>query len=156
VAEGSLAEGLGKVMLGGAVGFGLYLFITGLGFGGTGRGEGRGAGAGPAVPPSRAKDQEPLQFVLRSTGLHLRVDDPKTAKTYSLEEVIARIKEGGRADVELTISGGAREGTVEAVRTGLRQAGISVHEREAVPVTPTTPPSVSGNLRGQYGRRSAW
>lgn len=68
MAEDSLVGGLGKLVLGGAAGFALYLLVTGLGFGGRGRGEDRGEGEPITSPPRPApqlpKDDVPLLFVV--------------------------------------------------------------------------------------------
>lgn len=151
MARESGAAGFGKVVLGGAVGFGLYLLVTGLGFGGsTGR---RGAsGAEPAPPvPTRPQDEKRLNFLLSPRGFEARAADWKllpVAKIYSVEEVITRVKEGGRSDMSLKISGAAIQGAVDAALAALKQAGIDVWKMETAP-----PAHVSGDVRGEYGWR---
>ena len=170
MARGSIAEGFGKVVLGGAVGFGLYMLITGLGFGGLGRGEGAGRGeaegppppAPPAAPPPppRPKDDKRLSFVMiepkvlgHPMGFRLRDGDPK--KTYSLDELIARVKEGGRTDVELRASGAVIQGPWDEAQERIKSAGLKLW---LVETSPAAPQHVVGflpraNDRGQYGRR---
>jgi len=146
VAEGSVFKGLGKVVLGGAVGFGLYMLITGLGFGGLGGGADRGRGE------ARPRDDARLNFLLFSKGLELRGADWKPTpmtKIYVLEEAIARVKDGGRLDIGLKISGDVRQGDVVAVLAAFKRAGIAVWKTEASSV----PARVSGNARGEYGTR---
>lgn len=171
MAEGSLAEGLGKVMLGGAVGFGLYLFITGLGFGGAGRGTGRGEGRGetspppgPPMPPPLPKDDRPLLYVLveqspqpaigpdpmtrsrQAAGFRrldlgatemspddlfarmtdvLRRERAAAIPPISIDDLIARVKAGGRDDVRLISTGRERSGTFDDVLDALMAAGIN-------------------------------
>lgn len=158
------ASDFGKGVLGLGVGFALYYLITGLGFGQGGR-EGDGVGepgfptqppSVPPPPPARPRDETRLNFVLSSAGLEQRDANwkpPAVKKIYALEEVIARIKDGGRSDVTLKVSGDAREGTLRDVLAGLKQAGIDVYQLEA---PPHAPPSVSGNARGEYGGRRRW
>jgi hypothetical protein len=153
VADDSAAAGLGKLVLGGAVGFGLYLLITGLGFGGLGRGEGQGE-----VPlPIRPRDAQRLNFLLSSRGFESRDADwkPTTPPTiYTVNELIARVKDGGRADVALRILGSAIQRDVDAALAALKQGGIDVWKMEASPPTVSPSPAhVSGNARGEYGRR---
>ncbi len=163
MAEG-VAEGFGKVVLGGAIGFGLYLLITGLGFGGSGRGEGRGEGRGDAPPPApsapaptRPRDEQRLNFLLSASGsFEPRDVDWKpstTTKIYTLEELIVRVKEGGRSDVSLKISGAALQGAVDAALAALKKAGIKVWMTEASSPTGSPAARVAGNVRGEYGRR---
>jgi hypothetical protein len=163
VAEDAAAAILGKVALGGAVGFALFFLAAGLGLGG--RGEGRGEpkvpaelpSAPPPSPlPSRTRDEKRLTFVMqepeavgRPMAFRLRDDDPST-KTYSLEETITRIKAGGRSDVSLRIRGSVIQGPADEALKLLKRAGIQVWKEEA-PQVPSTSPAVSGNLRGHYG-----
>ena len=152
----SAAKGVGSLVLGGAVGFGLYMLITGLGFGfggsgGRGRGEGRGEDRG-AAPPARPRDEERLNFLLSPRGFELRGADWKpvaAAKSLTLDEVIARVKDGGRTDVNLKFSGDAIQRDVDAALAAFKQHGIDVVKVESA----SAPAHVSGNARGQYGRR---
>jgi hypothetical protein len=151
VAEGSAAKSVGSLVLGGAVGFGLYMLITGLGFGfgggGRGRGEGREEDRGE-TPPARSKER--LNFLLSPRGFEPRGADWKpaaAAKILTLEEVVARVKDGGRSDLNLKVSGDAIQRDVEAALVAFKQHGIDVVKVE------TTAAHVSGNARGQYGQR---
>lgn len=164
--KNSIAGNVGKSVLGVGVGFALYYLVTGLGFGAGGRGEGEGEGEGhgeptppterptvPPPPPVRPKDETRLNFVLLSTGLEQRDESWRPSavkKIFTLEEMIARIKDGGRSDVTLKVSGAAREGTLFETLRRLKQDGIDVYQLEAVP---PLPPRVSGNARGEYGGR---
>jgi hypothetical protein len=163
----SIAGAVGKSMLGVGFGFALYYLVTGLGFGAGGRGEGEGLGeptspteppSVPPPPPARPKDETRLNFVLSATGLEQRDANwrpPAMKKIFTLDEMIARIKDGGRSDVTLKISGDVREGTLRETLSRLKQVGIDVYKLEA---TPTAPPSsrVSGNARGEYTARRCW
>ena len=162
MAEDSAAASLGKFSLGVGVGFALYFFITGLGFGGRGRGEGRGEDRGRDVPepiaplvpppvPARPRDDKRLNVLLSTRGFELRDENWKplsVAKIYSLEEVIARVKEGGRNDLALKVSGAVIQRDYDSALVGLKQAGIVVWKAETPP-----PVHTSGNARGQYGSR---
>lgn len=169
MAENSISGDLGKGVVGAGIGFALYLFITGLelgwGGGGRGRGEGsgrgetkappasEGSGRGPTQPlleplvPSRPKDASRLSFVMT----HPTFDDPSLpmsfrgpdARAYSLDEMIARIKTGGRSDVVLKTAGNVREGSASSATARVKQAGIEVWKEDGV--------RVSGNARGSYG-----
>jgi hypothetical protein len=166
VTENSAAESLGKLGLGLGVGAALYFFITGLGFGGRGRGRGEGRGEGrdvselpvpPVTPPVpvRPRDEKRLNFLLSTRGFELRDENWKPtspAKSYSLEEVIFRVKEGGRSDLALKASGAVIQGAYDSALERLKQAGIVVWKVEAGPVPPP-PVRASGNMRGQYGAR---
>lgn len=159
MANNSPAAAVGKFGLGAGVGFALYLLIRNLSFGGGfrfggERGETRDEGA-PAQPPSMPRDEQRLTFVMmRPTTL-----DDKTAvfrgpgdTIYSLEEMIARIKAGGRADMILRIRGDVITGPAHAAEAAIKSAGIDIWKpaREKPPA-----PVVSGNARGQYGARYA-
>lgn len=174
MAESSAAEAIGKFGLGLGAGFALYLLIRNVGFGGgdgegrgEGRGEGHGEGAGvlpstsppsppsPPTVPSRPRDDQRLTFVMTQP----LADEPYNlmtfllraeGKTYSLGGMIERVKAGGRSDVALKIRGDVRSGSGDEALTFLKNAGIDVWE-ESTPGTAR----VSGNDRGQYGRRSA-
>ena len=172
MADGSVTEGFGKVVLGGAVGFGLYLLITGLGFGGVGRGDGRGERGertdvpSPSPTPPRPRDDQRLSFVMfQPTIVPKPTDDvPKLLRfrlsgsgpggqSYSLEEMIARVKEGGRSDVALGATGGVIHGPWETAKDLVKRAGLEVWLFDtSTPASPSSPPAVSGNARGQYGR----
>jgi hypothetical protein len=168
MAKDSFADGFGKMVLGGAVGFGLYLLITSFGFGGGGsggdsgggsgggRGEGRGD-APPTLPPSQPAPPKPpdaqrLSFVMTSSSQHagFRLRDG-SSKIYTVEALIARVKDGGRSDVELRVAGDVPQGVWVAARDRIKQAGITVFE----PVL-SSAPSVVGHARGDYGRRGSW
>lgn len=150
----SIAGNVGKSMLGVGAGFALYYLVTGLGFGPGGRGDG-GRGESPRVPPmvpptvpARPRDEARLNFVLTAAGLEQRDESwrsPAVRKIFTLEEMIARIKDGGRSDVTLKVAGDAREGTLRETLAGLKQAGIDVYQLEAAP---GTAPHVSGRGRG--------
>jgi len=155
VSRESAASGLGKVVVGGAVGFGLYMLVTGLGFGGWGRGgrgdSGEDTGTSAPLPPARPRDPQRLNFLLSTKGLEERDADwkiPSVPKIYSVEDAIARVKDGGRSDVTLRISGSTIQGVVDATLAALKRAGIVVWK-----MTGASPPArVAGNVRGEYGR----
>ena len=172
MAESSTAETVSKFGVGLGVGFALYLLIRNLGFGG-GRsfggegGEARGEGA-PALPstpapsppptPPMPRDEQRLEFVMvRPTTL----DDKTTVfrgpdnQIYALEEMIARIKAGGRADMTLKVRGDVIAGPADVAEAQIKKAGIdiwnSASEKPPAPVK-----TVSGNARGQYGGRGCY
>lgn len=160
-----MADLAGKAVLGGAIGFGIYMLVSGLGFGDGGRAAGRGAGSSPTaeVPPSLeppvsppvapqpvVRDQQPLNFLLSPRGFEARDAAWMAcvpAKIYALADVVARVKAGGRADLDLKISGATLQKDVEAALTGLSRAGIKVFR--------STSTQVSGT-RGAYRRGVPW
>ena len=147
----------------GAVGVILYLLIKNLGLGGHGSGrEEHGGPPAQVSPPIKdaqrptaqvsppIKDAQRLVFVMNhptvadgSQTMSFRGSD---AKLYALDELIARIRAGGRSDVTLKTAGNVREGAAAAARDQLRQAGIEIWTESGA--------RVSGNARGQY--RSVW
>ena len=159
MAENSSAETVSKFGVGLGIGFALYYLIRNLGFGGGrsfgGEGEGtRGEGGeargeGDQVPSSVTppRDDQRLEFVMvRPTSL----DDKTMAfrgpgnQIYALEEVIARIKAGGRVDMSLKVRGDVIAGPADDAEAQFKNAGIDIWK--PVPVK-----TVSGNARGQYG-----
>lgn len=168
MADDSVGESFGKVVIGGAVGFALYFLVTGLGLGGgggAGRGE-SGRGEAPFPPPPRPTDATRLAFVMteptavgRPVGFQLRDGGKLDPKIYTVDELIARVKEGGRSDVELYATGAVIQGPWDNARERIRTAGLKVWAGEPSSASsPTAPPIVPahvGNARGQYGRRSA-
>lgn len=155
----------GTFVLGGVVGFALFFIVTGLG----GRGSvGRGEVIPPPRPPppiSLPKDDKRLSFVMiepresgHSMGFRLRDGDP--SKIYALKELIARVKDGGRSDVELRANGDVMHGPWDEARASVKRAGLMVWE------TPVHAGSwhagswqagsrTAINTRGQY-RRGPW
>jgi hypothetical protein len=127
-----------------------YMLITGLGLGGRGHGDSRGAGRGeaPSVP---ARPEEHLNFLPSPEGFRQRDSDWKpvaATKVLTLEEVVARVKEGGRSDLSLKISGDAVQRAVDAALAAFKRHGIDV----LVETAASAPARVSGNARGRYGR----
>lgn len=146
MAEGSAGATLGKVVLGGGVGFALYLLVTGLGFG----------GRGEASAASRPKDDKRLSFLMiepkipgRPAGFRLQGDDP--TKTYSIDDLVARVKEGGRTDVELRASGDVIQGPWNEARDLIKRAGLTVWIAETSGAPSRVGFSCRENARGQYG-----
>jgi hypothetical protein len=139
--ENSSWRGLGAGVALGGVGVLLYFLIKGLGGSG-----GRGAGLALLMRP---RDEKRLTFVMTQPT----ADDPSRpmsfrgsdAKMFSLDEMISRVKAGGRSDVTLKMAGNVRQGSAESALTLVKQAGIEVW-KEAAPGGA----SVSGNDRGQY------
>lgn len=166
MAENSSAEGVVKFGLGLGVGFGLYLLIRNLGFGfGGGRGEAReeGAPAPPLTPPPMPRDEQRLEFVM--VGPTTLVDKTLAfrgpgAKIFSLEDMIVRIKAGGRTDMTLKVRGDVISGPADDAEAQIKNAGIDIWTPAPPPMFPEKqsasekPPApvktVSGNARGQY------
>jgi hypothetical protein len=135
----------------GAVGVLLYLLVKNLGLGT--RGGQDGAGAAPPAPP-RPRDEQRLLFVMTQPtaddpSVPMSFRSPVEGKTYALDEMIARIKDGGRSDVTLKIAGNVRAGSAESALSLVKQAGIEVWREVGSGVA-----RVAGNARGQYGRPS--
>ena len=171
MAENSSAETVSKFGVGLGVGFALYFLIRNLGFGGGfglggGRGEARDEGAPvpPSTPPPlppMLRDEQRLEFVMvRPTTL----DDKTMAfrgpgdTIYSLEEMLARIKAGGRTDMTLKVRGDVISGPADNAEAAIKRAGIDLWESAPPPPFPEKQPgakppaTVSGNARGYYGR----
>lgn len=165
--ESSPAKAVGKLGLGLGVGFGLYLLIRNLGFGGGfgfGGGRGDARDEGPPTPPSSPpmpRDEQRLEFVMAGpTTL-----DNKTptfsgpgGKIYALEEMLARIKAGGRTDMLLKIRGDVISGPADDAEAQIKKAGIDIWKPAPPPLfperqAPEPVKTVSGNARGQYGGR---
>ena len=137
VAEDSAALTFGKVLLGGAVGFALLFVGTGLGWGRRG-GASPSGGGGPFPPlpaPSshslRPKDDKRLSFVMIEPkvvggALGFRLRDGEPLKIYSLEELLARVRDGGRSDVELRASGDVMHGAWDEAQGRIKRAGLAV------------------------------
>lgn len=164
MAERSAAGGVVKFGVGLGVGFGLYflirnLFGGGFGFGG-GRGEARGDGTSDTPPPlpSIPRDEQRLEFLMMGpTTLDNKVATFRgpDGKIYLLEEMIARIKAGGRADVLLRVPGDVIGGPADDAKARIKQAGIILWKPAPRPLFPEkqptgkeTPASVSG---ARYG-----
>ena len=168
MAENSSAETVSKFGVGLGIGFALYYLIRnlgfggGLGFGGEG-GEARGEGASAPAPPSMPRDEQRLEFVMVRPTTN---DDKTTAfrgpggTIYALEEMIARIKAGGRTDMTLKVRGDVISGPADAAEAAIKRAGIDLWkpappslfpEKQSTADQPSTP--VSGNARGQYGAK---
>lgn len=130
----------------GALGVIVYFLLKNLGLGGHGSGRDEHEGGSLVVPP-QIKDAQRLMFVM----VHPTVDDASQtlgfrggdAKIYTLEELLARVKAGGRSDVTLKTAGNVREGASAAARDQIRRSGIEIWMEGGA--------RVSGNLRGQYG-----
>jgi hypothetical protein len=87
---------------------------------------------------------EPTQ-IGRPMSFRLRGAAAKT--NYALDELIDRVKAGGRSDVELRSAGDVIQGSWEAALDLIQHAGLSVWRDE------TSASRVSGNARGEYGHR---
>ena len=85
-------------------------------------------------------------------------------KIFSLEEMLARIKAGGRTDMILKIRGDVISGPADAAEAVIKTAGIDIWTPAPPPLFPEQQPTsakppesvktVSGNARGQYGAAS--
>lgn len=168
MAENSAGGSVVKFGLGLGVGFGLYLLISnlglggGLGFGGERGDAGRGEAA-PTPPPPMPRDEQRLEFVMVAPTT---LDNKTPAfrgpgdKIYSLDEMIARIKAGGRTDVLLKVRGDVISGPADDAEAQITQAGIDLWKPAPPPLFPERQPAdvnpepvkVSGNARGQYDR----
>lgn len=137
MAEGS---GVGSLVLGGAVGFALFLIGSSLGFGGRGHDSG-GRGVAPPTPPrpQRPRDEKSLSFVMvepkevgRPAGFRLVGDDPH--KIYSIDELVARVRDGGRGDVVMRAAGDVIQRPWAEAQDRVKHAGITlaVEEKTAV------------------------
>jgi hypothetical protein len=98
----------------------LYLRCgSGWGLGGKGKGEGKGAGAGPGS----AQTTGPKRCVVRVDAKGIRVD----GKQVKREEAVAACKQTEGALV--TVTGDARQGDWDDLRTALDAAGVQIFTR---------------------------
>lgn len=135
--SGSVADDLGRGVLGVGIGFALYLLVSNLGFGGRGAGRDDHAPVPPAPVPPR-----PSRCTIRIDSTGIFVD----GKAMTPAQVVKACE--GVPDVELVVTGGARQGSLDEVEGALRAAGIAFKRREQ---HPSPPARVVGDLRGQYG-----
>jgi hypothetical protein len=159
MAESSSAAAVGKFGLGLGVGFGLYFLIRNLGFGG-GFGFGGGRETRDEAQPLMPRDEERLEFVMVGPTT---LDDKTPAfsgpggKIYALEEMLARIKAGGRTDMILKIRGDVISGPADDAEAHIKKAGIDIWKPAPPPLFPEKQPAhvktVSGRDRGQYSDR---
>lgn len=167
MSENSAAAAVGKFGLGLGVGFGLYWLIRNLGFGGGfgfgGGARDEGAPSPPAMPPI-PRDEQRLEFLMMGPTT---LDDKTPAfrgpggKIYALEEMIVRIKAGGRTDMTLKVRGDVISGPADDAEAQIKKAGIDIWKPVPPPLFPEKQPAhesppapvktVSGNGRGQYG-----
>lgn len=175
MADNSAAETISKFGVGLGVGVALYFLIRNLGFGG-GRGETQDEGTSAQPLPSSIlpptpqtlRDAQRLEFVMvsptSSADKTMAFRGPDEV-IYSLEEMITRIKAGGRSDMILKIRGDVITGAVTEAEAAIRRSGIDRWRDDPSQLFPsadvwpwwsrsTTEPAktVSGNARGQYGR----
>jgi hypothetical protein len=110
------------------------------------------------------RDEQRLEFVMVGPTM---LDDKTAAfrgpegKIYSLEEMIVRIKAGGRDDMILKVRGDVISGPADVAETQIKKAGISIWKTAPPPLFPEKQPAsaksfapaprVSGNARGEYG-----
>lgn len=179
MAENSVAENFGKVVLGGAVGFALYLFVTGLGLGGRGRGEGEGRDEGrgegrdevpptapsstapsrpkehetPPLPPTplRPKDSTRLTFVMTQP----LAGEPYNPMTFLLPADGKTYSLGGL--ITRVKAGGRSDVALKIrgdVRTGSADEALAFIKKAGLEVWEegVSLPRVSGDARGHYGR----
>lgn len=140
--SGSIADDFGRGAIGVGIGFALYLLLSGLGSGGR---DGRGGPQPPQVPPPvPPPTPKPLRCSIRIAAAGVTVD----GKPATIAQVVKACE--GVADVELVVTGGARQGDIDEVETALRAAGVAFKRREQ---QPQPAPHVVGNDRGHYGRR---
>jgi hypothetical protein len=143
---GASWRGVGTAAAAGAVAVFLYLLVRSLGERGR-----------ALLPPPRPKDEQRLTFVMTQPTESARpmsfrlLDEGTDTRVYALEDLIARVKAGGRSDVTLKIAGNVIESSAQSALALIKQAGIEVWKDV------TSIPRVAGNNRGQYGtqRRSA-
>lgn len=118
--DDAFAESFGKLVLGAGFGFGLYLLVTGLGFG-FGRRDGESA---PPLPHDRVRltftmfEGDPVVFRISGSG--------PSSLPYSVDELIARVRAGGRSDVNLHIRGTVIQHAADEALARLKAAGIEV------------------------------
>jgi len=74
-------------------------------------------------PGTGKHDSAPLRFRLLTTGRLLLVD---TGLAFTVEEAIARVKQGGRSDVVLTFPGDVTQRDVDSTLTMFAAAGLQV------------------------------
>jgi hypothetical protein len=133
--------GVVKLGLGVGVGLAIYMLFGGSGGFGLGRGGGFGRGeAAPAGPPQaptappRPPDAIPIEVRVKPSPT-----DPKQGvielegKIVTVDDLVARIHEGGRRDVVVVVRGDTIQGAWDKIHDAIVAAGIEIVRR--------TPPS---------------
>lgn len=161
----STAAAIGRLGVGVGIGFGLYLLVTGLGFGGLGRGE---KGEGRGVPPPKPKGKV-LTFRLGSKG----IEDLETGMIVDAVAAIRRVLAENQDQVNVIVTGAAIQDDVNRTVRAFQATGIVVNARAGgsrttivippfpfvtdvrLPMPTEVDARVSGNARGEYGRRYA-
>jgi hypothetical protein len=112
--------------------------------------EGKGTGT-PEMPatPVLPYDEVRLSFTLIApTDDHtkpMQFRGPNGA-TYSLDELVDRVKAGGRSDLTFKASGSVLQSAFAAAEAGIKAAGLTIYAADPTPVA-TTPVKVG---RGYY------
>lgn len=120
-----MAEGTGKkivkVGIGAGLGYLIYRLISGFG------------GSGFGLNDAAAKaDERPLELLIRARdGVTSQTELLLAGQIMTIDQVIARVRSGGRDDVDLLAAGDARHGDVDAAMKALATAGIKIWNREA-------------------------
>lgn len=148
-ASGSAWRGVATAGALGAAGVLLYFLVKNLGLGG-GK-DNRGKPVPGVLPPPG--DAQRLTFVMTlptpdAPSLPMSFRGPD-ARAYSLDDLIARVRSGGRSDVVLKIAGTVRAGSAESAQALIKKAGIQIWTEGNTRV------SGAVNGRGQYGA-SRW
>lgn len=106
-----------------------YFFLRGReGWGGRESGAGLGMPAPSVIP----RDLTRLTFVMAGPT----ADDPSRppsfhgpdGKMFSIDDMIMRIKAGGRSDVTFVAAGNVRQGSIDVARGRVKDAGIQIWE----------------------------
>jgi hypothetical protein len=88
------------------------------------------------------------------TGGHVmgfRRRDGESSKIYSLKELITRVRDGGRTDVDLGVSGAVMHGPWGEALALIKRAGLTVGLTEPLSGLPVSVGWYENN-RGQYKR----
>jgi hypothetical protein len=111
--------------LAGAIVFAVTHLTCGKGFGIGGKGKGDGEGKGPGSGSIVATvDAPPARCAVRVHAKGITVD----GKEVTREQAVAACKATPGADVVVT--GDARQGDWDALKTALEQAGVTIYTRE--------------------------
>jgi hypothetical protein len=113
----------------------LYFLFRGREGSGGRRESGFGPGLPMPLPTPIPRDPSRLTFVM----LRPTAGDPHESpsfrgpdgKMFSLDEMIARVRAGGRSDVAFTAAGDVRQGSIDAAKAHIQGAGIQVWENSS-------------------------
>lgn len=111
-------------LLAAAIVLAITYLTCGQGFGLGGKGKGKGEGSGPGKAIAALPDAPPARCAVRVHAKGITVD----GKDLTRDQAVIACKATPGADVVIT--GDARQGDWDELRTALEQAGVTIYVRE--------------------------